>query len=158
MEKECTCKTGEPYNNLCCKVHGKCTCERPDDNTCDYCEEQEKKQILANARLNAHKQETLEEAANREYNDNLFCFEMYRDGFIEGGKWQQKQNNDIETRYDLGFLAGVNFREKLYSEQDMIKLIQFVVGNEEMDDFSSISPETAKYYFDRFLEHLKINK
>ena len=35
--------------------------------------------------------ETLEEAAERIYDDNLFDYEKYRYGFIEGASWQQEQ-------------------------------------------------------------------
>jgi hypothetical protein len=34
--------------------------------------------------------EPLEAAAEKEYDDNLFDYEKYRDGFIEGAKWQQE--------------------------------------------------------------------
>jgi hypothetical protein len=33
----------------------------------------------------------LEEAAEKEYDDNLFDYEKYRDGFIAGAKWQAER-------------------------------------------------------------------
>lgn len=47
-------------------------------------------------------QETLEEAAERIYDDNLFSYEKYRSGFIKGAKWQQ---------------------ERMYSEEEVRKLL-----------------------------------
>jgi len=35
--------------------------------------------------------ETIEEAAERIYDDNLFEYQKYRNGFIQGAKWQQEQ-------------------------------------------------------------------
>ena len=45
--------------------------------------------------FNKPKQETLEEAAERIYDDNLFNYEKYRAGFIEGAKWRQEVSQDI---------------------------------------------------------------
>jgi len=42
------------------------------------------------------KQETLEEAAERIYDDNLFEYQKYRYGFIEGAKWQAKRMHSEE--------------------------------------------------------------
>jgi hypothetical protein len=58
-------------------MENKCTCERPDDNTCDYCEQQSSIQIL-------------EQAAER-YSIISFNRQDLYDGFIEGAKWQQEQ-------------------------------------------------------------------
>jgi hypothetical protein len=58
----------------------KCTCERPDDNTCDYCEQQSSIQIL-------------KEAAER-YSSISFNRQDLYDGFIEGAKWQQEQDKN----------------------------------------------------------------
>ena len=55
----------------------KCTCERPDDNTCNYCEQQSSIQIL-------------KEAAER-YSSISFKKQDLYDGFIEGASWQQEQ-------------------------------------------------------------------
>jgi hypothetical protein len=59
----------------------KCTCERPDDNTCDYCEQQSSIEIL-------------EEAADRIYpisGPNSMWNSLQQDGFIEGAKWQAER-------------------------------------------------------------------
>jgi len=55
----------------------KCTCERPDDNTCNYCEQQSSIQIL-------------KEAAER-YSSISFNRQDLYDSFIEGASWQQEQ-------------------------------------------------------------------
>jgi hypothetical protein len=70
----------------------KCTCERPDDNTCDYCEQQSSIQIL-------------KEAAER-YSSISFNRQDLYDGFIEGASWQTKRMySEEEVRkmlFDLG--------------------------------------------------------
>jgi hypothetical protein len=58
----------------------KCTCERPDDNTCDYCEQQSSIQILKEAA----------EKALMLCNGNIGT-EM-QDCFIEGAKWQKERS------------------------------------------------------------------
>ena len=68
-----------------------CTC-----GVCDNCEEKESIQILKEAKENALKQETLEEAAKKQWGN------VHRTGvlgFIDGAKWQA---------------------ERMYSEEDMI--------------------------------------
>jgi len=43
--------------------------------------------------------ETLEEAAERIYDDNLFDYEKYRYGFIDGAKWQaERMYSEEEVR------------------------------------------------------------
>jgi hypothetical protein len=45
-------------------------------------------------------QETLEDAAERIYDDNLFDYEKYRDGFKEGSKWQaQRMYSEEEVKH-----------------------------------------------------------
>jgi hypothetical protein len=39
---------------------------------------------------------------------------------------------------------------KEMEEEQMIKLIQFVVSEKELVDYSSVSNETANYYLDKF--------
>jgi hypothetical protein len=58
-------------------ITNKCTCERPDDNTCEYCEQQSSIQIL-------------EEAAAK-YSSISFNRQDLYDGFKEGASWQQEQ-------------------------------------------------------------------
>jgi ribosome-binding protein aMBF1 (putative translation factor) len=43
----------------------KCTCERPDDFTCDYCDMIESKQILEKAKKRAEQMETIEEYSKK---------------------------------------------------------------------------------------------
>jgi hypothetical protein len=45
--------------------------------------------------------ETLEEAAERIYDDNLFDYEKYRYGFIDGAKWQAERMYSEEEVYEL---------------------------------------------------------
>ena len=64
----------------------KCTCERPDDNTCDYCEQQSSIQIL-------------KEAAAKIYpisGPNSMWNSLQQDGFIAGAKWQSERMHSEE--------------------------------------------------------------
>lgn len=73
------------------------------------------------------KQETPEEAAEKIYNDNLFDYEKYRDGFITGAKWQA---------------------ERMYSEEEVLKLLIYCkdrFGGSELYDY--VSDEEVKEWF-----------
>ena len=60
--------------------------------------------------------ETLKEVAERIYDDNLFNYEKYRDGFIRGAKWQsERMYSEEEVKrlafdfyYDMSHKMGVN--------------------------------------------------
>ncbi len=98
----CRCEQEEPKQE--------CTC-----GVCDYCEEQESIQILKKAKENALKQETLEEAAEKEFplvdtewcrtgaaeEENLHLL-GHRKSFIKGAKWQA---------------------ERMYSEEEVLELL-----------------------------------
>jgi hypothetical protein len=84
----------------------KCTCERPDDNACDYCDEQESKRILKEAKERYSEQETLEKAAKKYYEDNQFKSNYPHSpySFIDGAKWQA---------------------ERMYSEEEVLTILYF---------------------------------
>ncbi len=71
------------------------------------------------------KQETLEEAAERIYDDNLFNYEKYRDGFIEGAKWQA---------------------ERMYSEEEVHKIL----CKSHNAESTSIIANTLKKWLEQF--------
>ncbi len=71
------------------------------------------------------KHETLYEAAANLADPNL----CKTDNWIAGARWQ---------------------RERSYDEEDIIQLIQFLAQNEDFNEYSSVSKETAKYYLERF--------
>ena len=75
-------------------------------------------------------QKTLEEAA-RSYVENFATsVKSAREiGFIDGAKWQQ---------------------ERMYSEEKVIELIQFLSMNKEFNDYGSVSKETAKHFLEQF--------
>lgn len=79
------------------------------------------------------KQETLEEAAKRLYPLRNTFLERFKDLeqkiFIEGAKWQA---------------------ERSYSEEDMIEFMQFIVSEEELENTSGVSVDTAKYFLNKF--------
>jgi hypothetical protein len=81
--------------------------------------------------------ETIEQAAENAFNDfksknpivpqkHILPFKL---GYIEGAKWQQ---------------------ERMYSEEDMIAFMQFIVSQESLGNTSSVSITTAKYYLEQF--------
>jgi hypothetical protein len=69
----------------------KCECETQGDNTCDYCEDQEKKRILAEARKQAD-DVIIKEAAEKANGYNTYAKEtkspIFNEGYIEGVKSQ----------------------------------------------------------------------
>ena len=111
----------------------KCTCERPDDNTCEYCEQQSSIQILKEPTmitdwLNEHGDPEItkkveKEAELREASENYvksrFGLVRYPDieqSFTDGAKWQS---------------------ERMYSEEDMSEAhFQGWTTRERFDDLS----------------------
>jgi len=91
-----------------------CTCESPTDNTCDYCEKENKIEILEEAKKRVLEKETLEEAAERLYPENWQSImdgkhdsnSYERNAFIGGAKWQA---------------------ERMYSEEDLKLILQLFV-------------------------------
>jgi hypothetical protein len=86
------------------------------------------------------KKETLEEVAERLTNDfpalevrfNMTNEEIYGwflEALQKGAKWQQ---------------------EIMYTEEDMIKFMQFIVSEEELENTSGVSIDTAKYFLNKF--------
>ena len=79
--------------------------------------------------------ETLEEAAERYGNKkgHIPTTELedaiFKQGFTDGAKWQA---------------------ERMYSEEDMIKFMQFIISQETLDNTSAVSEKTAKYYLEQF--------
>jgi hypothetical protein len=79
----------------------KCTCERPDNNTCDFCDEQESKHILSEAKKRAEQLENIDSFSEYFIENTLhFYFNMsetkrmaglLKIAFKEGAKWQEKQ-------------------------------------------------------------------
>jgi hypothetical protein len=67
----------------------KCTCERPDDNTCDYCDEKQSIEILKEAKERHNFQEAVEQAAKKYHEDNQFKSNHPHCpySFIDGAKW-----------------------------------------------------------------------
>lgn len=71
--------------------------------------------------------ETLEEVAIQKRNE--LGLKGTIDGFINGAKWKA---------------------ERMYSEEDIIDLIQFLSMNKEFNEYSSVSKETARYFLEQF--------
>jgi hypothetical protein len=78
-------------------------------------------------------EETLEEVAERLYPDRLTFMEQYR---------------KIEQ---MSFIAGAKYQaERMYSEEDLIAFMQYIVSNKDLGNTSSVSETTAKYYLEQF--------
>ena len=79
------------------------------------------------------KQETLEEAAIYNYKElyegEPLTQDVPIDAFKQGANWQA---------------------ERMYSEEEMISFMQFIISQETLDNTSSVSKETAKYYLEQF--------
>jgi hypothetical protein len=95
-----------------------CTCENPTDNTCGYCEKENKIEILEEAKKRALEEETLEEAANR-------LFPISKGGLM----WMPSTHDCNQANKQEGFIAGAKYMAKrMYTEEDMIKFAEFVAS------------------------------
>jgi len=85
----------------------KCTCERPDDNTCEYCEKQSSIQILEEAAAKFYREYPTNPLykPERHYNRDVDCFKK-RKAFVNGAKYMA---------------------ERMYSEEEMRKA--FIEGH-----------------------------
>jgi hypothetical protein len=108
-----------------------CTC-----GVCNECEEQETIQILNEAKENALKQSTLEEAAKEFYpptTTDLICSpKLVRDAFIAGAKFQA---------------------ERMYAEADNI--MRFLDTEVELKLSDTKTIERIKWYFETYFEQFK---
>ena len=58
---------------------------------------------------------------------------------------------DNNNRYYNDFIAGANWQEqRMYSEEQVIELIQFLSMNQEFNGYGSVSKETAIYFLEKF--------
>ena len=73
--------------------------------------------------------ETLEEAAERIYDDNLFNYEKYRDGFIAGAKLAQ---------------------ERMYSEEEVLKILHNYRNHFELHRNLQVLPNMFFEWFEQF--------
>jgi hypothetical protein len=90
------------------KPKQECTCENPTDNTCDYCEKENKIEILEEAKKRALEEE-LEEAANR-----LFPISK------GGSMWMPSTHDCNQANKQEGFIVGAKYMaERMYSEEDL---------------------------------------
>jgi len=60
-------------------------------------------------------------------------------------------NEDIEYNEAVFENAKVlDTQQQGYSEEDMIKFMQFIVSEEELENTSGVSIDTAKYFLNKF--------
>jgi hypothetical protein len=136
-QEQCTCKEHDPY---CCQIHGSCpTCVK---------KEEQKQHIIdimkADEELGLYeepKQETLEEALERLYPENIIKLGnntsydaalIKRKDFTDGAKWQAEQDKNK------------------YNKREIINLIQFLSMNQDFNSYSSVSKDTAKKFLKQF--------
>jgi hypothetical protein len=102
--------------------------EEPKQETLTYTEAAKKEERIFNSTMMS-KQETLEEAANR-----LF-YTVGNEGI-----------SSIDS-----FMKGANYQsERMYSEEDVIAFMQFIISNPDLSNTSSVSETTARYYLEQF--------
>jgi len=90
-----------------------CTCENPTDNTCGYCEKENKIKILEEAKKRALEEETLEEAAENMWLDPIQNLTS-KMSFIQGAKWQTERmysEEDLRNAYRWGTLVNQGTKE-----------------------------------------------
>lgn len=112
-EEKCTCKEHDPY---CCQIHGNCpTCvkkEEPKQENCCTPLGHIKRYEDCYGCDRIPKQETVEEAAEKEYPT---IHEQYQyDAFKEGAKWQQERmysEEEVINAFNEG--QALNVRGKL---------------------------------------------
>jgi hypothetical protein len=80
--------------------------------------------------------ETLEEAAKRIYDDNLFDYEKYRYGFIDGANWQQERMYSEEDLKQFAFECVANFLSNNDNKVE-IKLVDVIIDrvNNKFEQF-----------------------
>jgi hypothetical protein len=111
----------------------RCTC---DDNTCDYCEEQESIQILKEAKEQATKQKTLEGAA---------------EDFANSKKWMDGGASEWVQHI---FKEGANWQaERMYSEEDMREA--FKQGHKSARAMGSYNDITEQEDYNKWFEQFK---
>lgn len=110
----------------------KCTCERPYDNVCDYCEEQESKHILSEAKKRAEYLDTLENASEKYVGYGMELYDgndhVKYDAFIAGAKWQFEQELNIASGYLNANLENIEKMKNLHTDNDMIRFAEYSVA------------------------------
>jgi hypothetical protein len=57
----------------------------------------------------------------------------------------------VKSAREIGFIDGANYQaERMYGESDMIRFMQFIISNKDLNNTSSVSKTTAKYYIEQF--------
>jgi hypothetical protein len=92
-----TDEKGQPMTYWGGKKETRCTC---DDDTCDYCEEQESIQILKEAKEQATEQKKLEKFALKYADENAWNT-LTIESFKAGAKWQTERSYSEEEAGEL---------------------------------------------------------
>lgn len=129
---------GYEYKIILPKLPLKCTCERPNDNTCDYCDMQESKQILEDARERAKQQKTITDIAE-------ILVKEHPDFKSEG--FSEYQNGKFN-----GIIEGIEYQQKKsYSESEVLTILEDYDRTFKLDTFAYTQPckYTVKEWFDK---------
>ena len=111
------------------------------------------------------KQETLLEAAERIYDDNLFDYQKYRNGFIKGfiecAKRQQEQDQNV---YLNGYIDGSRSQAKfMYNDEEVLKFTQTMImlykfGNTNIEQMDLLKETLEQFKNDKDYETTSICK
>lgn len=70
---------------------------------------------------------------------------------IYDGRTELTRFNGAKVDFIKGFQKALELMgDKMFSEDDMIRFMQFIISQETLDNASSVSTVTAKYYLDNF--------
>lgn len=140
--------SGFSYELIFPKLPQKCTCERPDDNACDYCDRQESKEILEGAKKRAVQQETIEKIARDMLKDEWG--HLYAFGYPEH-PFPTNYENEL-NKVKLGIYEGQKLQSKtMYSESEVLTMLEDYDRMFKLDTFAYTQPckYTVKEWFDK---------
>ena len=86
------------------------------------------------------KKETLEKAAEN------YGWRIKRNTFSDAVK-----ANELAESAKQDFIEGAKYQaERMYSEDDLVRFMQFIISQESLQNTSSVSETTAMYYIEQF--------
>ena len=107
-------KQDRTCTNNCSVVCGECQIFEPKQETLTYTESAKKEERIFNSTM--IKQETLEETAERlatnRHSRSTSSWYLYKNGIIEGAKWQQERIYEIMDAYADDVMGGCTLRAK----------------------------------------------
>jgi hypothetical protein len=78
----------------------------------------------------------------------------FKNTWVEGVHYDvipQSEISKINKKISEDSTLNVNYKpERMYSEEDLIRFMQFIVSQESLENTSSVSENTAMYYINQF--------